>query len=337
MLERIKHKTQESFSASLTLTCLKCLLFVLNMFNNEEVIHDENHQPTIEQRLGDIERNNVQVQGQLAEITRLLFEQRLPGSHAASDAGSRGQRHRRRQEQANATRNAAAGNANPPMLPRRVLVDEETLHGSSSEGSDREARRRRRRQEADRQRRLHGVRINIPYFSGASDADAYQDWEVKTDQVFRFYRYTEMEKVELATIHFTDFALSWWREERDERERDHDEPIDTWEELKQVMRSRFIPIDHEQQLLLRIERLRQGNRSPDEYYKDLRSLLQRSGSRQPDSYILAKFLAGLNSDVGEVVEQLRHTSPIDALHHATHIYERNLKKRAAAPSRRWNT
>ena len=82
----------------------------------------------------------------------------------------------------------------------------------------------------------------------------------------------------------------------------------TWAVLIRLLRARFILADHGQQLLLKIEKLRQGPRSPDDYYKDLRALLQRSGTRYEEPYILAKFLAGLNSDVADIVLQIRHTS-----------------------------
>ena len=197
-----------------------------------------------------------------------------------------------------------------------------------------EEQRRRRREDEDRHRRAHGLKLNIPHFAGDTDAGIYQDWEAKADQVFRYCRYTEIEKVELATIHFTDFALTWWRETRDDREYHNELAVATWAELKVLMRARFIPIDYEQQLLLKVERLRQGPRSPDEFYKELRTLLQRSSSRYNDVYILAKFLSGLNSDVSEIVEQWRHTNLIDALHHANHAYERIQSKKSAGSTRR---
>ncbi len=213
-------------------------------------------------------------------------------------------------------------------------------NNDTPEGSERtqarEDRRARRRQEQNRQddnRRTHGVKVTIPYFAGTGGPDVYQDWEVKAQQVFRFHRYSDAARVELAVIHFTDYALSWWEGVLADRRYLRAPPVDTWAELTRLMRKRFIPADYAQRLLLRIERLRQGPRSPEEYYKELQALLQRSSTRYEETYVMAKFLAGLNPEVSNIVLQLRHTALIDAVHHATHVYEYLIKEKAP-PSRR---
>jgi hypothetical protein len=51
------------------------------------------------------------------------------------------------------------------------------------------------------------------------------------------------------------------------------EHIKTWEEMKQVMRRRFVPSSYQRDLRNRLQMLKQGKRSVDEYYKEMELLL----------------------------------------------------------------
>ena len=55
------------------------------------------------------------------------------------------------------------------------------------------------------------------------------------------------------------------------------EHINTWEEMKQVMRRQFVPSSYQHDLRNRMQMLRQGKRSVDDYYKEMELLLVRAG------------------------------------------------------------
>jgi hypothetical protein len=58
------------------------------------------------------------------------------------------------------------------------------------------------------------------------------------------------------------------------------EHINTWEEMKQVMRRRFVPSSYQCDLRNRLQMLKQGKRSVDEYYKEMELLLVRARIRE---------------------------------------------------------
>ena len=89
-----------------------------------------------------------------------------------------------------------------------------------------------------------------------------------------------------------------------DRELNGDPPITTWNGLKELLKRRFFPMDYTQQVFILLERLKQGVRTSEEYYKELRSLLQRTGMRHSEAYIIAKFIGGLYYEVTESVEQI---------------------------------
>ena len=70
-------------------------------------------------------------------------------------------------------------------------------------GRDREARNR-----VDNN--LGSIKMKIPAFQGNSDPEAYIEWEKKMELVFDCHNYSELKKVKLAAIEFTDYAIVWW-------------------------------------------------------------------------------------------------------------------------------
>ena len=50
--------------------------------------------------------------------------------------------------------------------------------------------------------RLGKIKFIIPKFKGEQDPDAYIEWELKVDKIFRLHNYTEEKKVALASLEF---------------------------------------------------------------------------------------------------------------------------------------
>jgi hypothetical protein len=58
------------------------------------------------------------------------------------------------------------------------------------------------------------------------------------------------------------------------------EHINTWEEMKQVMRRRFVPSSYQRDLRNRLQMFKQGKRLVDDYYKEMELLLVQAGIRE---------------------------------------------------------
>jgi hypothetical protein len=69
-------------------------------------------------------------------------------------------------------------------------------------------------------------------------------------------------------IEFSEYAITWWDQLVINRRRNRECPIDTWEEMKVVMRKRFVPSYYYRELYKRLQDLRQGSRSVVDYYKE---------------------------------------------------------------------
>lgn len=57
---------------------------------------------------------------------------------------------------------------------------------------------------------------------------------------FDCHKYSELKKVKLATVEFTDQAIAWWDQLVLNKRQNREMPIETWEQMKAIMRKRFI-------------------------------------------------------------------------------------------------
>jgi hypothetical protein len=142
-------------------------------------------------------------------------------------------------------------------------------------------------------------------FQGKNDPEAYLEWETKMEMVFDCHNYSELKKVKLAAIEFTDYAIVWWDQLLINRRRNKEPLVDTWEEMKMLMRKRFVPSHYYRGLYQKLQRLIQGSKSVDEYYKEIKVAMIRANVEEDREATMARFLHGLNREIAYIVE-LQH-------------------------------
>jgi len=67
-------------------------------------------------------------------------------------------------------------------------------------------------------------------------------------------------------MEFTDYALIWWNQLQKERARYENPLVNTWKEMKILMRRRLVPSHFHRDLHNKLQRLTQGSKSVDEYH-----------------------------------------------------------------------
>jgi hypothetical protein len=185
---------------------------------------------------------------------------------------------------------------------------------------------------------LARIKLSVPKFTGRGDPDAYFEWEEQCDQIFRVHDLSDRRRVNLASVEFTGYALTWWNQIQENQlvlGRAH---IDNWAEMKQVMRRRFVPSNYQRDLRNRLQNLRQGTKSVDDYYKEMELLLIRSGIREDAESKMARFLHGLNAEISGFVEMFPYNNLQDLVDQAMRTerkiqQERRDKSLSAVPWR----
>ncbi|XP_027155584.1 uncharacterized protein LOC113755923 [Coffea eugenioides] len=209
------------------------------------------------------------------------------------------------------------------------------LHEAYDSNSDEEEVVRCPRYDAKRtDDSFKGVKIKIPSFQGKSDPEEYLEWEHRLEMVFDCQSYTEEEKVKLAILEFTDYAIVWWEQDKTSRRRNRERQIGSWDELKAVMRKRFMPSHYYRDLYQKLQTLTQGNRSVDDYYKELEIIMLHADIVEDRETTMARFLSGLRPEIAEVVKLQTYMDLREPVDKASKV-EHRLKRRG--PTRPTNT
>ena len=237
-------------------------------------------------------------------------------------------------------RNPPTGRRRERLLRRGARVDEEEYDGGDFEnenGYDSSVSNRRYggRHREDRNREdnnLGNIKMKIPSFQGKNDPEAYLEWERKVELVFDCHHYSENKKVKLAVIEFSDYAIVWWDQLVLNKRRNREPSVETWEEMKRVMRKRFVPTYYYRELYNKLQNLRQGNRGVEEYYKEMEVAMARANIEEDREATMARFLAGLNREIQNLVELQHYVEFEDMVHMAIKI-ENQVKRRGSSNTR----
>ncbi|KAL4377705.1 hypothetical protein GQ457_02G026650 [Hibiscus cannabinus] len=161
-------------------------------------------------------------------------------------------------------------------------------NGSDQTPNQRQNPRQGRVQQVDDN--LTNIKIVIPSFQGRPDPNAYLAWESKVEHVFECYNYSEQKKVRLAAMEFIDYALLWWDQLLISRRRTGEGPG-----------------------------LKQGSRSVEDYFKEMEMSMMRANIVEDREATMARFLAGLNTEIANVVELQHYVELEDMVHVAIKI------------------
>ncbi|XP_035542994.1 uncharacterized protein LOC118346093, partial [Juglans regia] len=282
--------------------------------NQEEDTTEEFRQPPVP---------NLQMQAMLGEMRRMLraelepIHERLDRVEAETPRGQQHDIHNRQHGGRGPWRNVD-GEAESEEFDEQYLNRGRIERGYRN----REARMGRPRRDND----LGNIKIKIPSFQGKNDPEVYLEWETKMEMVFDCHNYSEIKKVKLAAIEFTDYAIVWWDQLLINRRRNREPPVDTWEEMKMLMRKRFVPSHYYRGLYQKLQRLIQGSKSVDEYYKEMEVAMIRANVEEDREATMARFLHGLNREIADIVEMQHYVELTDMVHQAIKVEEQFKRK-----------
>ncbi|KAK1628065.1 hypothetical protein QYE76_002380 [Lolium multiflorum] len=146
------------------------------------------------------------------------------------------------------------------------------------------------------------LKFNMPKFKGEDDAEAYLSWALKVDKIFRIHNYSGAKKVAMASLEFEDYANTWWEQVVTLREEKGDPPIDTWEDMKEEMEARFVPKHYKTDLFNKLQKLKQGTKTVEEFFKEMELTMMRANIQESENQTIARFFNGLNYPIKRIVE-----------------------------------
>ncbi|RDX76307.1 hypothetical protein CR513_43721, partial [Mucuna pruriens] len=153
---------------------------------------------------------------------------------------------------------------------------------------------RRRRGEPRNDNYLGNIKMTIPAFQGKNDPEVYLEWERKVEH--------KEKKVKLAIVKFTDYSSIWWDQFMINMRRYGERSIRTWEDMKSVMRRRFVSNHYHRDLCRKLQCLTQGSMSVQNYYKEIKIATTRANVKEDREVTMARIIRGLKKEIVDVME-----------------------------------
>ena len=122
----------------------------------------------------------------------------------------------------------------------------------------------------------------MPKFSGSTDPKEYLSWALKVDKIFRLHNYDQEKKIAMASLEFQDYVLIWWEQVVERRQTRGEPPITIWTEMKDVMRPRFVPTHYTRDLFEKLQLLKQGTKTVEEYNQEMEIAMIRANVKEDD-------------------------------------------------------
>ncbi|XP_040945793.1 uncharacterized protein [Gossypium hirsutum] len=92
------------------------------------------------------------------------------------------------------------------------------------------------------------------------------------------------------------------------------------------MRRRFVPSHYHRDLFQKLQTLKQGNRSVEDYFKEMEMSMMRANMVEDREATMARCLAGLNSEIANIVEMQHYVELDDMVHMAIKIEQQQRRK-----------
>jgi len=113
----------------------------------------------------------------------------------------------------------------------------------------------------------------------------------------------------ISFLKFEEYVVQWWHETVMDIGLNKRPNVVSQNDLKQCMCARFIPPHYRKKLLSKLQRLHQGNKSVNEYFKDLEITLTKVNVHDESGESkIARFVTELRREIQDVVELYEYSS-----------------------------
>nr|GEV97174.1 hypothetical protein [Tanacetum cinerariifolium] len=121
------------------------------------------------------------------------------------------------------------------------------------------------------------MRVNILDFDKDTfNLEGFIDWLAAIEEVFEFKEVHDNKRVLLIATKLCRRASAWWQRMKLTRERVWKSKIMSWQKIKKCMRANFIPHNYQRLMYQRLQNLKQGSKSVEDYTTEFYELTARN-------------------------------------------------------------
>ena len=157
-----------------------------------------------------------------------------------------------------------------------------------------------------------GMKTEIPEFKGGMQAEEFLDWLANVEEIFDFKEVPEDRRVKLVATRLRGRALAWWQQTKLTRERMGKSKVVSWEKMKKMMRATFLPYNFQSLMYQRLQNLRQGTRTVNDYADEFYQLIARNDIMETEAQLTARYIGGLRTQIQDMVNMFSPMSVAEA-------------------------
>ncbi|PKI33590.1 hypothetical protein CRG98_046017 [Punica granatum] len=148
----------------------------------------------------------------------------------------------------------------------------------------------------------------------------------RQDQVvLEFKGVPETKRVQLVETRLRGRALAWWQQVKFTRSRMGKSKITSWEKMKKKMWATFMLYNFQRIMYQRLQNLRQGSRSVDDYTNEFYQLVARNELQEIEDQLVARYIGGLRVLLQDTVNLFDPVN-VSSAHQRALIIERQQKR-----------
>ncbi|GJT71687.1 putative nucleotidyltransferase, ribonuclease H [Tanacetum coccineum] len=201
---------------------------------------------------------------------------------------------------------------------------ENPFFGGGSSSSDEEPDRPRRDQRKDNRRWESGMRVNIPEFDGNTlNPEGFIDWLVAVEEVFDFKEVPENKRVSLIATKLRGRASAWWQQLKLTRKRVGKPRVTSWRKMKKLLKENFIPHNYQRLMYQRLQNLKQGTKSVEDYTTEFYQLIARNDIQETEDQLVSRYIGGLRVQIMDYVNMFDPITLSDAHQRALAFKKQN--------------
>ncbi|KAK0608461.1 hypothetical protein LWI29_031021 [Acer saccharum] len=142
------------------------------------------------------------------------------------------------------------------------------------------------------------MKVEVADFCGKLNPDAFFDWVTSLEDYFDWFSVLEEHKVRFVKLKLKGLAHAWWGSVEERLKRTRQAPITEWEDMKERLEAKYLPINYEQLIYEDMLQWSQNNRATvDQYTERFHELTVRSKTNETEPQVLARYLKGLKPDI----------------------------------------
>uniref|UniRef100_A0A0D3CXR5 CCHC-type domain-containing protein n=1 Tax=Brassica oleracea var. oleracea TaxID=109376 RepID=A0A0D3CXR5_BRAOL len=177
-------------------------------------------------------------------------------------------------------------------------------------------------------------KVDIPEFHGGLKGDDLIDWLISVEEIMEFKQVPPNRRVALVVMRFRGHTATWWKQLKTTRSRTGKEPINSWEKLTKHLRQTFLPHNYERTMYTKLQNLRQGNHTVDEYAEEFSMLLTRNEINDSQVQLISHFIGGLRPQLQSAMAQFDPSTIGEAHRRATSFEQQSKTTNWFTPSNR---